>query len=329
MLCGYRRQQGLSLIELMISLLITMLILAGSVVAFVSLKKTYILTQQLAYMQENAQWVWAVLSTELWHAGYMGGCHRRRMKKSLHHSEGTAGDMISWVPLTGYAANEQFPVAFEAKRWDHGTSEAMVIRRVKADKHFMIVSPPGAMLKTVPDYDFLAKMALVAVSADCAHMAWFHMPATHKIPDAIGTYPVGSQLLPLKTTGFYIKPSTFDPETPALAMTFLEENGQFMTEDLVVGIEDLRMIYGVDTTVGVPDGMVNRYVKANHIMTDIAPAASDWVGWDRVVSVQIDMVLRSRDPVLSVNKSMQLLGVAYHDQYLRQQVSATIQLRNY
>ena len=68
-----RRQYGLSLIELMVSLLLSALVLLGVVVLFQQSKTSALQDEQVARMQENGRYALRVLSRELAMMNYFGG----------------------------------------------------------------------------------------------------------------------------------------------------------------------------------------------------------------------------------------------------------------
>ncbi|MCK0716154.1 PilW family protein [Chromohalobacter sarecensis] len=67
---GRRRQRGVSLIELMVSLALSMIVLLGVIDLFIAYQQQYRLQTQLAQMQESGRFVTDVLTRELRKAGY-------------------------------------------------------------------------------------------------------------------------------------------------------------------------------------------------------------------------------------------------------------------
>ena len=144
-------------------------------------------------------------------------------------------------------------------------------------------------------------------------------------------FPSGSQLMRASANAYYIADSVATG-VPTLWRESLVRNGdaaQTNRQELITGVEDMRITYGVDTS---SDGVANQYLLAN------AVAAADW---DNVVSVNVTLILRSVRPVYQANRTIRLNFDAnnngtieddgsddYNDRFLRQKVSATIQLRN-
>lgn len=68
-----RRQLGLSLIELMISLVVGLLLLGGLIQIYLSSKQSYNAQEQLARMQESGRFAMDLITTDLRRSGYWGG----------------------------------------------------------------------------------------------------------------------------------------------------------------------------------------------------------------------------------------------------------------
>ena len=69
-----RRQQGLTLIEIMIGLTLSLFMLAGIVQLFVSSKQTYRSNEGLARAQESGRFALEYLANDIRHAGFKGSC---------------------------------------------------------------------------------------------------------------------------------------------------------------------------------------------------------------------------------------------------------------
>ncbi len=322
------RQRGFLLIEWMLAGLITAIILSGAVATFVALKRSYLFFNQFAYVQDNARFAVAMLTRSLREAGYAGGCHTAvaQLTQTYQPSSSLVG-LVSLLPVTGYAAQHTFPPALEKHRWQPHGSEALVLRHV-ANPSFVLLSAVGERLQTVPAYTLKPSAILLLSRRDCATMALLRLPSSQQLPLSVGDYQRGDRLFPLTVHAFFLKPASFDPSLPTLAVQLLHAEGGMELADLVPGVDDLQFTYGLDITPLMANGQVNRYVKADTITHEHASAANAWVGWDRVVSVQVDLVLRSLYPVRDSAEPVILLGKIYTDLYLRQLVSFTVYLRN-
>ncbi|MCW9024111.1 MAG: PilW family protein [Gammaproteobacteria bacterium] len=97
--------------------------------------------------------------------------------------------------------------------------------------------------------------------------------------------------------------------------------------ELVEGIENMQVLYGIDTDAK-RDGVPNRYTTANNV---VAMAG----GWERVVAVRIAMLATSVDAFLAGTSTRTYrmlipggLG-AINDNIMRREYTTTVSLENY
>jgi|GEM_PF-427096 len=152
-------------------------------------------------------------------------------------------------------------------------------------------------------------------------------------------YLPGSLVMPMSSNLYYVARSTVDPNMNSLYVVGLDNGGALASaQELVLGVDDMRIFYGVDTDA-IADGMANRYVTAADIGThDYAAlgATNNYLVWNRVVSVRVQLLLSSRNRVLTNpaqgftwdDDSDALTEAQKHDGYLRQLISTTVQLRD-
>jgi type IV pilus assembly protein PilW len=65
-----RRQAGVSLVELMVALVISSLLIAGMVAMFLSGRTSFLTQEQLARLQENGRYAFALMTSEIQESGY-------------------------------------------------------------------------------------------------------------------------------------------------------------------------------------------------------------------------------------------------------------------
>ncbi|MGH8283501.1 MAG: PilW family protein [Gammaproteobacteria bacterium] len=146
--------------------------------------------------------------------------------------------------------------------------------------------------------------------------------------DAVGAffpnaqYDVGSQMLAMQTTVFYIGQGA--DKGPALMQATLPVAGPPLTsQELVPDVENMQILYGVDTTGAQ---MPSEY--------DTADVVNSTGNWGNVVSVRVALLLRSETgaaPLPANAPQFNLLGTkinAPKDTRLRRVFTATIGLRN-
>jgi type IV pilus assembly protein PilW len=152
-------------------------------------------------------------------------------------------------------------------------------------------------------------------------------------------YGPGSEILMLVSRVYYIADSATNQE-PALMRKELEEIGSGGTisagQELIQGIEDMRLIYGVDTDPpplppATTDKIANRYVLAHEVVDLNGPGTTNW---DDVVSLRLGLLIRTPSTVdqqLDTNTYELVDGVTVDpvdDRRRRQVYRTTIELRN-
>ena len=170
---------------------------------------------------------------------------------------------------------------------------------------------------------------------DYANRAAEGCGATCSWVDAAATYLADSKVMPLVSQVYFVAPSSIEPTINSLWVSGLSNGGAIDTQELVIGVDDMRVYYGVDTDA-VVDGIPNRYVTADVISSnDYATPASthNYLVWNRVNSVRLQLLMRSHNKLAADVPQVfrwddSAADVSINDGYLRQMVSFTIQMRN-
>ncbi|WP_370981551.1 PilW family protein [Agaribacterium sp. ZY112] len=145
------------------------------------------------------------------------------------------------------------------------------------------------------------------------------------------TYGPGSALLKFKTSGYFVGTSSVSG-LPTLYRVVLKEGSSSATtiaQEFLPSVENMQVVYGVDNNPTDSDCVVDRYYSADQITVNEATSATGWVGWDRVLTARVVLILRSKNQVYPKDTKTDLgAGYTYEDRYLRQRVSSTVSLRN-
>jgi type IV pilus assembly protein PilW len=147
-------------------------------------------------------------------------------------------------------------------------------------------------------------------------------------------YGPGSFLMRFAAVGYFIGTSAADDTQPALYRVrfsgMSDDEVAVRTDEIAVGVEDMQLLYGVDTE---GDGLANVYVRAD----EIDSAAEEW---KQVVSVRVTLLLRGFGDTREGEGDVEFVaypfagenddykGQAFNDRVLRQQVSKTVHIRN-
>ena len=72
------------------------------------------------------------------------------------------------------------------------------------------------------------------------------------------------------------------------------DNANGLEQELIEGVENMQVRYGVDTTAPDPDGIVDLYVNAKGATGTATDSVTDW---SRVVAVRMSLLMRSATPI--------------------------------
>lgn len=355
-------QFGLSVVELLVSLVIGMAVVAGAIQVVVGSKRSFIDQDEVTFIQNNARYALDVLSKDIRMAGYLG-CAGQESAQIANSIDNDGGGFISLHGLRGFdgeTSTNSFPAAYRADAMV-GT-DSILIRRA-ADSGELGVSshnPNAATIHLWGQHSFPRGTALVIADATCRNVGLFQvsgpngLPAGHIVHNtgnvnnctkiikghfvcdsscgpvscggysgAAGGYGPGSQVMEFVSRGYYIGESNAIPGMPALKRQVLNASST-SSEELALGVEAMELVYGVDTTM---DGSVDQYRKASEMdLNGDGVITED--EWDQVLAVKVSLVFRSQNPVLPTPEKRILAGKEFDDRYMRQLVSSTFRIRN-
>ncbi len=144
-------------------------------------------------------------------------------------------------------------------------------------------------------------------------------------------YPPGSTLMEFSSNAYFIRASETTGLPSLYRQTLIVDSGSNAdteAQELASGVEDLQIIYGLDTDA-TADGKIDRYYSADNIPYDLADPATGYIAWDRVIAVRITLIMRSAREVFASDTAVDLNeGFVYNDRYMRQKVSTTLRIRN-
>ncbi len=299
------KQLGLTLVEIMVALAISLVLLTGVIEMFLAGKAAYRTQDQVGRMQENARFALHAIAEDLRMAGYLGcfsGSAVNNIVRPGYQLNGLADydrplSAFDYSGTTGTALSDwtpNLPAYFSAGDVIAG-SDVFVIKR--GDSDFTLnKNPPGANVKVddTPDNDF--QVGDVIFVADCSQADIFkastvsegsgYVTFTHAANFNTSTslsksYGMDAAVMKMITNAYFV--STNAAGNPALYRRGISGGGGVTTEELVEGVETMHVVYGEDTNA---DGIANRFVNAAEV-TNI----------DNVVSVRIGLLVRSQEEV--------------------------------
>jgi type IV pilus assembly protein PilW len=330
-----KQSLGLSMVELMVGMTISLILLAGVLQIFYSSKKVYTLQDNLGTIQEGARYAVRVISKDLRRAGYWGG--------------------NADIDTIEFGTVQKVDVTTSNYKNCNGTWGLKIKQRI-----FGIDDEVGNY-GCIPDsgdgkYDSAIKSDVLTVRyVDATQLSSADMTANS------GKYYLRTSLFQGKlffgadegaasnnvngivvnnheliARAYYVGDSgktCQDKPIPSLFRVYLD-NGLPKAQEVVRGVEDFQVQYGLDTT---GDGFANQYLDAGGIGNNEVPWNSPQPGQTNVVvSVRFWILMRAEcfEPGYTNEKTYayadkaDLQAYKPNDSYRRQLYSATVALRN-
>ncbi|HKU15854.1 MAG TPA: PilW family protein [Steroidobacteraceae bacterium] len=351
-------QHGFSLIELMVSIAISLLLLAGVVTMFIGSKESYETSERLSRVQENGRYALDQIVDDLRSAGFQG-CAKPNFATSRANDYAVTTLNNPTALLNNFAAPVQgFDAGAGGGTWTPALDAAItaglgpsnisdvlalhVPRRDAVAMHLTVRQTAGTDPLTVGNVVPAPLSAGdIAMISDCTGRAWFQVttyaggvithtqsgvpaggtPPGNASADLKHPFDVGAEIVPAVTVIYYIRPSPADPTTSSLYRRSTSPGG-VLTEELADGIERLEFQYGVDTVGG--DGRIDQYVTANAV-----------TNWEEVISVRVALLARATEAYgRDLDRRTYVLfdGTAaigpFNDRFERRVFTTTVALRN-
>lgn len=304
------RQQGLTLVEILVAIVISLILIAGVIQIFVGTRQTYRFQDALARVQENGRFAAETISRDVRLAGFVGCTTLISVTPNPVPPlavDYTRDTYIAAVP-TGGAPATQAP----------GT-DSLTLRMLEPATMRVSVDMlnPGDVV-TVPANLQGVQVGDVVGVADCNNVDLFTVNAvagagpvtvTPNAPLRVA-YVTGAELSRYREVTYFIAPGA----NGDLAL-WRRDDG--VDTELVDGVEDLWVRFGEDLD---NDGAPDAYVDGGAV-----------VDWSRIRSVRVALLLVSNeDNVTGGPQPVDFRGAAVvpADGRYRQVLTTTIGLRN-
>lgn len=318
------RQKGITIIELMIALLLSLVLVGGMIQLFLSNSHSYRIQTNLARLQENARFITETITKELRMTNY-AGCHSFHADNLAHINTITADDFAWETDATTSRLNtlraypsDSLPTALSTLAVLSGT-DVIAVRRLSERTALLAGDFDGAVVGggNSPDLTLDANWqgTSTAISfqadtpiviSDCSHTALSKITTVSGETITIGTdsnktseilrlqegdagiFESGSLVGKLQSTLFYVG------SDEVLYRQVLAGDGQGVAEEMTgnVNVKLFQIWFGVDTDTD-PDNTPNRFIRA----TDMTTA-----DWSRVISARIILTLESGDNTSKVER---------------------------
>lgn len=295
---GKSKQKGMTLIEIMVAITISLILLTGVITLMVSSKRSYNMQTDTARMQENARFVFSFLGKDLRMAGYYG-CTGTTPSAPL----GLAGTLSAVIGLNDGLNNNGVNKSDILMVTYQDTSDAaFAVDHSAAFGHDLKNTPivPGTGPFTATQ-NGLIQPGDIVIASDCggneAHVVQsvnsagqnmsitLNTPLSHAYENRRASF--GAQMRPLVARRYFIGPAidsrdgwSLYRDNPILPNSLPNINAPLIRTvetELVPGVESLQLRFGFDSD---GDGVPNQYVIANNV-----------TNWALVTSVKVTMLL--------------------------------------
>ena len=331
------RQTGISLVEVLISLVIGLMLLAGVVQVYSGNKATFRFTNALAEIQENGRFALEIITQDLRLANSWG-CVAPNGEAGVNSNINNT--LTTW---SGYDTEFHDFVGNEAISGTDGAglngSDTITIMGSKPGQTNVEVPFQAATTTSITtnEVSFIEASDIILVArcgsndsrpsgetaeADIHRVTSIAPSGPGDTQRDIGLSQVKSQqfesdaiVIELQSVTYSVEQNSDDDGRPSLWRTEFGANRQ----ELVEGVDNMQILYGVDTDA---DGYPNQYLKSDDV-TDFA----------NVVAVRISLLLHSLDEVVrdagpQVYSYNGVDNITAPDGRIRQVFSTTIALRN-
>ena len=345
--------RGFSMVEMMVALSISLILTLGVVQLFATNKANYEVTDDLSKLQENARFAMNFIMNDLRRVGYFG-CPDNAGTTSNNIDVATDG--VLWdlsFSLEGFDPSESttawFPSSFTGLPANHAGMDMITIRYLDVQNPEDITGASATNVTVAAGTGFEADQ-FVGVS-DCSSTDAFQITAVNTATGAIthgttgrtgtpGNTSTGlsriysaadaARVSPLRLVRYYIGTGTSGPSLYRQTMV----NGSVASQELVPGVENMQILYGVDTTglaTGIGDGIPDEYLRAGEVGVTADLSDANW--WSRVISVRIGLSVRTEDEYGTVvdTRNRNLNGTPTgvpNDRRQRRLFTSTLLIRN-
>lgn len=311
------KQAGFTMIELMISLLLGSLLIAGIAQVFLQSSIVFKSQKNLSYMVEDGRYIMELIGQEFRRTGYLINRHDVNNTPSvIFRSDANAVGSGITLASSEYIHGDYKATGFGAVANKYDINHLVFRYQINTGGH--CVHKTNGNTLGIPTQ---------AICIQAGH----NWTLNASDPDA-GNSPCTGQVLngtaDIKTISLYVADNNgvstlFCKAESNLRDGTVVNNNSGNAIPLMSNVEKMHVLYGVDTDA-TPDGFANQYVLANAV-----------TNWLLVTSVRINLVIMSEDKNVSktapstyqINGSNYAVNVAAENRFYRV-FSTTIAFRN-
>jgi len=323
----YSSQSGISLVEILVALVISLFLLGGIIQVYVGNKTTFKFTNALSEVQENGRFALETMVRDIRQAGHWGCIEFIPDEKDVIANKVSVSEWGDYKEELHDFINQE---GIEGTNGTAGESDTITIRGSKPGQSNVIntatSSESGPI--AVSNFNNIAIDDIVLImrcgendlktEADIVHVTGTGTDAdgnsTFSFNNAVTLsqiYNNDAAVIRLQTVTYSIQDGT-DDNRPTLFRTEFED-----AQELISGVEEMHILYGIDDD---DDSYANQYVTADNVDS-----------FEDIVSLRIELLVSSSDQTITETP----LTLPFNngnfeatDNRLYQVFSTTIALRN-
>ena len=339
-----RRQAGLSLVELIISISVGMVLTVIVLQIFVGSRNTYRSTDNQSKLQENGRYIIEKMSRDIRLAGYAGCTRLGGNSANINNLVRDANEWIQLGQATAIRGMEHTDLqgaadfGVMAQQVKSGSDVVRIIAaRSTSARLTGNMDTQNANIQITGNPDNFAQDDILIIS-DCNNADIFRATTVANgqggittiahaadgntgvnLSEAYGTRPERpntAEVMRLSTIIYYIGAGNQNGCPADTLCRNILRGANLVTEPLIQNVEQLQLLYGEDLD---GDGTANRVVAANEVQN-----------WGSVISVQINLILRSQDNnIVPTAQTYTFMGQAVQaqDRRIRRPFSTTVAIR--
>ena len=303
---GNKKQLGFTLVEIMIALVLGLVLIGGTVTMFVVNSSTQSFVQENSRLQENARYALTAIVDQVRAISFLG-CNPKIDLTSSSSSfvnivDVTSSpnsffyDLANQGTLIGYDDPSSFPITTSTGSLDSSAvsnTDVLVIRSADTEGSPVTVAQSGTSGSiTIADSDYVTDASDVLLITDCVQAALFSAGATGSVFSPIASisntdaFDTDAVVYKFDSKVFYIADSSVD-DSSGNSVPALYEQTNGTDVELVRGISDLQLLWGIDTD---SDDIPNQFVTATNLTA--------FASWDDVVSVRIQITAQPVEDIV-------------------------------
>lgn len=281
-----RQQHGMTLIELMVALAIGAFLMLGAVTVFMQSRTTFRITESVSRLQENARFALDSIEPDIRMAHYWGLTPRTYLIQGRRaptepaglgtHTCGNNWNLNLNEPVDG--TNNTYTWLCAAFGTATPNSDTIVVRRASEDS----LAPAALTAGTLYIQSTRAQLGQIFVGTAVPAGYNATTSATHR----------------LMVSGYYVDNTSSVAGMPSLRRKVLQAGGGIVDEEVIVGVEDMQIEFGIDTDVpGTPvapnpdRGSIDRYVNPDDPLID--PTNAGFNPNAEILAVRVWLLLRA------------------------------------